>query len=219
MSSSSLSKQTRVIFGSSVNHRYVDYDAFYLIKYLTSLVPGVGIVIMEPSVQFNIPASQIVRPQTEHSTYSLLTDTKGSFTEASVLTTTEEPKLFHLQRTPKRTSVDRITIFRETKDNTFSVVKKAHFCDVRVCTLQKTVEHECWGLKWLYHFRECYLCPYYEEGSPADNLSLYFRGPPLYEIEVVVDDWVDEALVLATLEFNLPDMYRSRIGVSFKTPE
>lgn len=204
MNNSSGTKQTRAVFGCSINSEYVDRDAFRLIKMVTGLLPGVAVTILEPAIRYTVPISQIARPILPNATYHITSEMDGSYIEPRV---TQQGLIsnpqYSLTVSPDRTKISGISIYHETVERGFSLIPDATFSDARLFNVRTSIEHIGWGKTWTFQFREVY---YYPNTSETEKF-LFFTKEPRYEIEVTTDGWVEDDIVLNVLEANLPHCF------------
>lgn len=202
---SGTSRQTRAVFGCSLHPEYIDRNAFEAIYNVASLVPAVTTTLLEPAIRYGVPVSAVRRPLVPGGDYSIISEMDGSLVEPILRHyPTVQPQKYSLVRVNDRRSIDGLTIHYDNIERSFSVLEDASFSDVKLYHTRKTVDIEAWGRQWKFHFREVYYCP----STNSSERFLFFPGEPKYEIEVTTDDWVEDGVVLSTIEANLPYIFR-----------
>lgn len=207
-------KQTRALFGCSLHPEYVDRDAFQSIYNVAVLAPAIATVLLEPAIRYTVPVSAIGRPVIPDGSYSIFSEMDGSYIEPSIRHTPSiPPHQYQLVRVPDRRSIDSLTIHYDKLEAGFSMLENASYSDVKLYHTRKVVELEAWGRTWKFDFREVF---FYPSTSQSDQY-IFFEGQPKYEIEVTTDDWVEEGVVLNTIEASLPHIYKPKSDVGCKT--
>lgn len=164
-----------------------------------------AVTVLEQAILYTIPASQVVRPIIKDGQYTILSEMDGSLIEPQVAKLEYRlPATYTLASTAKSRSVDRVTIYHEEIEKGILLIPNAKYSDARLYTRRTTVEHEGWGRKWTFHFREACFYPMENDTDP----HIYFTGQPRYEIEVITDDWVEDEIVLDVLRANLNAIYK-----------
>ena len=194
---------TRVVYGTSIREDSIDRAVFGCIKSLTSLLPGMAVTVHEPTIEYEVPLQSIARPKLDNARYFVQTDPQGNTLFTRVVVPKKAPRKYALRATPDRRSIEGVVVHHEETDDSFTVVPDASYIDVKVCTCLTTVEHLCWGLKWVYEFREVFRFPH----SRGDD-TIHFKHTPQYQIEVWTDSDVNDAVVLDAISCNLPHSYR-----------
>lgn len=207
-------KQTRAVFGCSLHPEYVDRDAFQSIYNVAVLAPAMGIVLLEPAIRYTVPVSSIGRPVVKGGYYSIFSEMDGSYIEPSIRhAASVQPHQYQLVRVPNKRSIDSLTIHYDKIDTGFTMLENASYSDVKLYHTRKTVELEAWGRMWKFDFREVFFYP----STNQSDQYIFFEGCPKYEIEVTTDNWVEEGVVLNTIEATLPQIYKPKSDAGCKT--
>lgn len=211
---SGIKKQTRAVFGCSLHAEYVDRNALQSIYNVTVLAPAIATVLLEPAIRYTVPVSAIGRPVIKDGYYSIFSEMDGSYLEATIRHAPSiHPHQYQLVRAPDRRSIDSLTIHYDKIEAGFTLLENASYSDIKLYHTRKSVELEAWGRTWKFDFREVFFYP----STNQTDQYIFFEGLPKYEIEVTTDDWVEEGVVLNTIENNLPHIYRPKCDTGCQT--
>lgn len=195
--------RTRIVFGCQQNPEFIQERSFDLIKSFNEFPPS-EVVIQNPSVMYEVPISQVIRPIKDNARYYLKSDFEALLAEPFIIRQMSTPITYNLKSGCR--DFDRVTIATEDiTEEVFFVCKDAQFCDIQIYPREVVLKYTAWQREWIMTCREIYLCPSY---VPESNSYYYFDKPPRYQIELVTQGEVDLAIVGKVLHESVPKLYR-----------
>ena len=187
-------KRTRVTFGCSLSPHYIDYNAYELLTSLIRLPPSDSIKLCD-LVVFDVGPGSKVFSDIHCVLPTTLTTTHSTIRKTLTINSTSV----------KRTSFDRIQIHDENVIENNTLLKPtSRFSDLQFIMDRYLVTMNGWDHKCKYYIGQRWACPYKDIDHPQYS---YFKGPPVYEITLLLDGHVDTTTILKIVNSNLPRVY------------
>ena len=187
-------RRTRVTFGCSLSPNYIDYTAYDLLTSTIQLLPSDSTKLCDIIV-FDVETGLKVFSDIHCVLPSTIITTNSTIRNTITLKNSQV----------KKTSFDRIQIYDEdVVENSTLLKPTSRFSDLQFIMNRHLITMTGWGHECSYYIGQTWKCPYKDVDEP--NYS-YFKGPPVYEITLVLNENVDTHTLLEIVNSNLPRVY------------
>lgn len=187
-------KITRVTYGCQLSTDYIGFTAYDMITKIISLPPA------ETTKLFDIVVFEINKESRVFSDIQCINPTTlTTFNSAVRSTHTLKNKYI------KPTSFDRIIIYDEdVVENTILLEPTSRFSGLQFITCRSLSQIVGWGHPCRFTMGQRWCCPFTDIDNP--ELS-YFKGPPVYEITLIIHGTIDTETVLNIINTSIPKVY------------
>lgn len=194
--------ETRVVFGTLVNDRFLGKAVWDMMREFTSLPPA-EFWVEEQTIEFEVGAADILRPQNEAHRYFVRSNFRQQCVTAQTDAPLQRPIVYRLTGSSvKPIELDRITLSRVRVDlEPFIVMPQAGFIDAAVISRSRRVVNEYYGRTWTWNFQEVFTFPKWDQSVDS---RLYFDSPPRYRVQVTTPGFATDAETTSFLAASLP---------------